>query len=199
MSLFKTTNSVFDITDENKSFSISIPGRWRIPIYLEDRISDKLKNLLKLKSENDIELYVEEVRKRGFQIKVGDKEYNLSDFDTSKQEIPEALKKARYHKLEDMVNRMQLTYNEIMDVLDIKYFPSERTGYTLPPGIYEKSNTNKMLQGLVPDIVTVSISIDNITLKSKLKVNQTLIFTKKIIFLYNFRFQAITPMSLKRY
>ena len=47
------------------SFSISIPGRWRLPIYLEDVIIDKLKNLLKLKSPNDIELHVEEVRTRG--------------------------------------------------------------------------------------------------------------------------------------
>ena len=41
---------------------------------------------------------------------------------------------------------MQLTYNEIMDVLCLKYFPSEKTGYTLPPGIYERSDTKKTLQ-----------------------------------------------------
>ena len=29
---------------------------------------------------------------------------------------------------------MQLTFNEIMDVLDIKYFPSKKIGYTLSPG-----------------------------------------------------------------
>ena len=56
---------------------------------------------------------------------------------------------------------MQLTYNEIMDVLDIKNFPSERTGYTLPPGIYEVSDINTTLKYLLPDIVKVSITIDD--------------------------------------
>ena len=41
---------------------------------------------------------------------------------------------------------MQLTYDGIMDVLDMKDFPSKRTGYTLPPGIYEISDNNKTLQ-----------------------------------------------------
>ena len=33
-----------------------------------------------------------------------------------------------------MVNRMQLSSDEIVDILDIKFFPSERTRYTLPFG-----------------------------------------------------------------
>ena len=41
---------------------------------------------------------------------------------------------------------MKLKYNEIMDVLDIKYFPSERIGYTLPPGTYQIGEINKTLQ-----------------------------------------------------
>ena len=40
-----------------------MPSCWRILIYLEDGNNDKLKNLLKLKFENDIELHVAEVRK----------------------------------------------------------------------------------------------------------------------------------------
>ena len=48
-----------------------------------------------------------------------------------------------------------------MDVLDIKYFPSERTGYTLPPGIYEVSDINTTLKYLLPDSVKVSITIDD--------------------------------------
>ena len=36
VSSFEATNSVFHITDENKSFSISIPGYWRIPNCLDD-------------------------------------------------------------------------------------------------------------------------------------------------------------------
>ena len=102
--------------DENNSFSISIPGRWRIPNYLEDGVIDKL---LKLRSQNDIELHVKVEKKRD-QTKIGDTEYKLPDFDTSKKEILQELKSANYHDLEDLVYRMRLTYDEIMDVLDIK-------------------------------------------------------------------------------
>ena len=70
---FEATNSVFKITDENNSFSISIPGWWRIPTSLPAGINDKLTDLLKLRSENDIELHVEEVKKRRNQILMEDK------------------------------------------------------------------------------------------------------------------------------
>ena len=43
-----------------------------------------------------------------------------------------------------MGNRMQLSYDETLDMLDFKYFPSERTGFTLPIRKYETSDTNKM-------------------------------------------------------
>ena len=33
-----------------------------------------------------------------------------------------------------MVYCMQLTYKEVRDVLNMKYFPLERTNYTLPLG-----------------------------------------------------------------
>ena len=61
---------------------------------------------------------------------------------------------------------MELTYDEIMDILVIKYFPSQRTDYTLPPGICEKSDINKTLDYLLPDIVKVIITIIDIRLKS---------------------------------
>ena len=129
-----------------------------------------------------IELQIQEVRKRVQQIKNGDEEYKLSDFDISKKEILEELRTNKYHDLEDLVYRMQLTYDEIMDMLDKKYFPSETSGYTSPPGIYEKSDTNKTLQTLLPVIVKVSNTIDDIRLKSNLKIIQTLFFTRKSFF-----------------
>ena len=81
---------------------ISTPGYWKIPSYSEDDIINKLNNLLKLKSQKDIELHVQEVRKRGNQIKIKSKECSLSDFDTSKKEILKELKKAIYQDLEQM-------------------------------------------------------------------------------------------------
>ena len=77
---------------------------------------------------------------------------------------------------------MQLTFNEIIDILDLEYIPAKRTGYTLNPGIYEVIDLNNTLKYFLPDNVKVTITIDDIRLKSNLKINQTLIFTKKSFF-----------------
>ena len=70
VSSFECTNSVFNITNENNSFSVIIPGRYETEF--AEQIIDDLNKLLELKS---LELHVEEVRKRGDIIKIGDKEY----------------------------------------------------------------------------------------------------------------------------
>ena len=41
---------------------------------------------------------------------------------------------------------MQLTFDEIIDVLDLKYIPTKRTGYSLKPGIYEVIGLNNTLK-----------------------------------------------------
>ena len=106
----------------------------------------------------------------------------LSDFDTQKYEIFEEIKKAKYNDLEDLVFRMRLSYDEIMDILDLKYSTTKRTGYSLNPGIYEVIDLNKTLKIILPDNVKVSVTIDDFRLKSNLKTNQTLIFTEKSFF-----------------
>ena len=103
----------------------------------------------------------------------------MSDFDTSKSEILEELKSADYHDVEDLVYRMQLTYDEIMDILDKKCFPSKPTRYTLLPRINEICDNNKTLECLIPDIAKVSTTTG---LGSNLKVNQSRIFTKLSFF-----------------
>ena len=40
---------------------------------------------------------------------------------------------------------MELTYDENMNVLDINYFPTKGTSYTLPPGLYDKGDINKLI------------------------------------------------------
>ena len=72
---------------------------------------------MKLRSRNDIELHVEQVRKKGKNLI---KDSSLSSLDTLKNEILEELKNAKYNEFEDMVYRMQLTYDEFIDILDIK-------------------------------------------------------------------------------
>ena len=125
------TNSVCNITNENNSFSIIIPGHYQKKS--DEKTFDDLNQLLELKS---LELNVKEVRKRGDKIKIEDNEYKLSDIDTQKNEILEELKNVEYNDLEDLVYRMQLTYDEIRDILDLKYLPTKRMGYSLKPNIY---------------------------------------------------------------
>ena len=100
-----------------------------------------------------------------------------------KNEILADLKNIKYNDLEDLDFRMQLTYDEIMDILDLKYIPTKRTGYSLNPGIYEVVDLNNTLKYILPDNVNVTITIDDIRLKSNLKTNQTLIFTEKSFFI----------------
>ena len=73
VSLFECTNSVFNITNENNSFSIIIPGHYETES--AQKTIDELNNLLELRSQNGIELHVEQVRKKGL-ILIND--YSLS-------------------------------------------------------------------------------------------------------------------------
>ena len=177
ISLFDCTNSVYNITNENNSFSIIIPGHYQTE-FAEETI-DKLNKLLELKS---LELHVAEVRERGDKIKIGDYEYKLSDFDTQKNEIIEELKNDKYNDLEDLVYRMRLSYDEIMDILDLKYIPTKRMGYSIEPNIYNVVDLNKTLKNILPDNVKINISIDERKYKTDLKINQTLIVTNKSFF-----------------
>ena len=77
---------------------------------------------------------------------------------------------------------MRLSYDEIMDILDLKYIPTKRTGYSLNPGIYEVVDLNNTLKHILPDNVKVNITKDDIRLKTNLKSKQTLIFTEKSFF-----------------
>ena len=77
---FETTNSVLKICDENNSFSIITPGHWSTE-NAEETIT-KLYTLLDFRSENDLDLHINEVSKRGnIIILVGQEciSYNLLD------------------------------------------------------------------------------------------------------------------------
>ena len=130
MSSFECTTSVFNITDENNSFSINIAVQWETKS--AEKTIDELKKQLELDS---VELHVKEVEKRGYRRSIREKEYKLSEFFTFKDEILEELKKAQYQDLEDLVNKFQLTYDEIIDLLDLKYIPTKRIGYSLKPNV----------------------------------------------------------------
>ena len=81
---FEATNSVINITSNNNSFSISIPGYSNS----EDgeELNNKLNKLLEPKSENDIELRLKYVKKRGFRKEKTNSGYRLADFAHFKSE-----------------------------------------------------------------------------------------------------------------
>ena len=111
VSSFECTISVFNTTNENNSFSIIVPGHYQNKS--DEKTIDDLNKLLELES---LELHVDEVRKRGIKIKIGDVEYQLSEFDTQKNAILEEIKNVKYNDLEDLVYRMRLSYDELMDI-----------------------------------------------------------------------------------
>ena len=77
---------------------------------------------------------------------------------------------------------MQLIFYEIIDILDLKYIPTKRTGYGLKPDIYEVVDLSNTLKHILPYNMKVSVTIDDVRLKSNIKTNQTLNFTKKSLF-----------------
>ena len=121
VSSFECTNSVVNIIDENNSFSNIIPGHYQTEF--AEKVINDLHTLLELKS---LELHVEEVGKRGNKVKLGHNEYKFSDFYTQKNKILEELRKVKYNDLEDLVYRMQLTYDEIIDILDLKHTSTKK-------------------------------------------------------------------------
>ena len=154
-----------------------------MPGHYQNKSDEKtIDDLNKLSELASLELHVEEVKKRGNIVKIGDNEYKLSEFDTQENEILEKLKNVNYNDLKDLVCRMRLTYDEIMDISDFKNIPTKRTGYSLIPSIYEVIDLNTTLKHNLPHNVKVNITIDDIRLKSNLKTNQTLFFTEKSFF-----------------
>ena len=79
---FSATNSVFGITNENNSFSISKPGHWN-----SEDCEEFINRLKKVRSEDDIELHVKEVQKRGTRKEVEKSGHSLAAFDQFKSEI----------------------------------------------------------------------------------------------------------------
>ena len=77
---------------------------------------------------------------------------------------------------------MQLTYDEVIDIIDLKYISTKRLGYSSNPDIYEVVDLSKTLNHILPDNVKVSVTIDDVRLKSNLKTNQTSIFTENSFF-----------------
>ena len=60
VSSFEATKYGFNITDENNSFSITIQGHWSSES--GEKTFDDLNKIVEFRSQNDIDLHVEEIR-----------------------------------------------------------------------------------------------------------------------------------------
>ena len=87
----------------------------------------------------------------------------------------------KYKDIEHLCYRMQLTYDEVLDILDLNYIPTKGTSYSLNLGNYEVIDLNNTWKNILPDNVQVSVTINDVRIKSK-KINQTLIFTEKFFY-----------------
>ena len=93
----------------------------------------KLKEMLEFRSQNDIEFHVKEFEKRGTRIEIEKSGYNLAGFDPFKSKKLAELRRVKYHDLRDLVYRLELTYDEDMDVIGMNELSATSIGYTLPP------------------------------------------------------------------
>ena len=75
VTFFECTNSVFNINNKNNSFSITIPGHWNSKS--TEKTIAELNELLELRSENQVELHVDQVKKKRSQILREDKKINF--------------------------------------------------------------------------------------------------------------------------
>ena len=63
-----------------------------------------------------------------------------------------------------MVYRLEITYDEIVDILDVRFIAGSTMGYTLPVGFCEVSDFNLMITSSLPNEVKVNNTIDDIRL-----------------------------------
>ena len=109
---------------------------------------------------------MEEVRKRGNKIKKVTMNINYGTLILKKNEIHEELEQTKYNDLENLFYRMQLTFVEVRDILDLKYVSTKRIGYSLKPNIYQISDMNNTLKNILPNNVEINVSIDEKIYKS---------------------------------
>ena len=74
---------------------------------------------------------------------------------------------------------MELPYDEIVNFLDVKFITGSTVAYKISTALYEISNLYLMLKALLPKVVKVNITIDDIRLKSNLTNSKTIKFIKK--------------------
>ena len=70
-----------------------------------------------------------------------------------------------------MLYRLELTYYEILDVLDVKYIAVSTSGYTIPPGFYTIIDSNLRTKSSLTNKEKVKFTVDDMRRRSNLTTN----------------------------
>ena len=68
------------------------------------------------------------MKREVLELKKGNSGYKLAGFDRFKSKIFSQVKREKYSDLEDMVYKLQLNYDEVVDILDVKLIPGSTIG-----------------------------------------------------------------------
>ena len=143
-----------------------------------EKKTNKLNTLLELRSQKDFELNVKETEKIGTRTKRDNSGYNLPVFDNFKSKMLGELRRVKYKGLEDMVYRMELTYDEILGIPDRKEFAGSTFGYTYHQDIIKVVKFTLLFKSSLPDEVKVNVTIADIRQRSNLTTEKTKKFPK---------------------
>ena len=78
------------------------------------------------------------------------------------QRLIAELRRVKHKDLETMTYRIELAYDEVVDILEKKHIAGSSIGYTLPSRICKNGDLNLMLKSLFPRGVKVNVTIDDI-------------------------------------
>ena len=121
---------------------------------------------MKIRSENDKKLHVKEDQKRGTRIEIENSGYHLAGFQHFESKILAESGRLNYKELEGMVYRMELTYDETVDILEVIYIAGHTIGNTIPPRIYELIDITLMIKSLLPNKFYKKIRIYSILFRT---------------------------------
>ena len=76
------------------------------------------------------------MKKKCTRIEIENSGYILAGFDHFESKILAELNRVKYRVLEDIVCRLELTYDKTLDILDDNYKAGSTIGFTLPLGVY---------------------------------------------------------------
>ena len=81
-----------------------------------------------------------------------------------------------------MVYRKEITYDDVLDVLDVKYFAGSIFSNASKPGIYQSSDIILMLKSLLPADAKANFKFDGIRLRWNITTNKAIKFPEKSFF-----------------